>query len=108
MRFIYIKDNEAEYIGEGEDIPEECLCDGASEFLKTYFQYKEKSFSGIVAGIKNIVINGYLIAESNYHYNGDEYITIQKEPKTVKTVAIVYYANNKKRYVDIEGLEVIE
>lgn len=78
----------------------ECECDGTLEFLKTYYERKEKEFYGMLVGFKDIVATGYLIAET------DGYGTIiRKQAKDIVRCAIVYYANNKKRYVPIDEVE---
>lgn len=79
----------------------QCECEGIKEFLKTYMQPVKQEFSGVVVGIKNIIVNAWLCANVFYSY-GKEYVGVYKEPNEVKECAIVYYANNRKHYVPLE------
>lgn len=85
---------------------EESGCEGDLDFLKTYYDFTKKEFTGFVVGIKDIYATEYLIADTGYHCNGREYIEVRKEPKDIYKCAIVYYGNNRKRYVPLENIEV--
>lgn len=119
-RFIYFipeRDSEREcdeyyYCGLDENgIPfeKECNADGARDFLKTYYQKTEKPFRGIVVGVISLLIKAYLVAEYQEDpYSGRGFTQISREPEEMATVAIVYYGNNRKRFVSIEDLEVMK
>lgn len=87
------------------DLDIECEYCGDLDFQKTYFKHKPKRFTGVVVGFKDIVIDGYLTVETVYNWNDCEYTKLGKQPKTTETCAIVYYANNRKRYVPINNIE---
>lgn len=81
-------------------------CCGEYDFLKTYYEKKQRNFTGFVVGIKDIVVTGYLVADTDScPYNG-EHLKIYKHPKEIIKCAIVYYGNNRKRYVPLENIEV--
>ena len=84
----------------------ESTCEGDLDFLKTYYEFKEKEFTGLVVGIKDVTATAYLVADTGYQYNGKEYIDVGKEAKDIYKCAIVYYGNNRKRYVPLENIEV--
>lgn len=84
----------------------ESTCEGDLDFLKTYYEFKEKEFTGLVVGIKDVTVTAYLVADIGYQYSGKEYIYVRKEPKDIYKCAIVYYGNNRKRYVPLENIEV--
>lgn len=88
-------------------VPEEDY-DGSEHFLKTYYQYKEQNFSGVVTGIKDVIITAYLTIDTNYDYRGCEYVAIQRVPDNVLTCAVVFYANNLSHLVPVEKLEIID
>ncbi|MHC1722518.1 MAG: hypothetical protein AB9836_04850 [Aminipila sp.] len=85
------------------DLP--CECDGSLEFLKTYYEEKAKSFSGFVVGFKDVIVTGYLVAETNYNYIGQGYLKVSKAPKRTEKCAIVYFASNRKRLVPLSMIE---
>jgi hypothetical protein len=110
-RFIQTYKNEgcdvAEYTDTNNpDLDLLCECDGSLEFLKTYYEIKKRDFSGVVVGVKDIVVTAYLVAETNYNYLGREYIRISREPEKIIKCAVVYYRNNCKRYVPLDNVEV--
>lgn len=62
---------EVHYIGNGNDVPDKCNCEGSLEFLKTYYEKRSAEFDGVLVGAKKIVIDGYLWADTEYHpYRG--------------------------------------
>lgn len=86
---------------------------------KTYYEYVQRKFNGIVVGIKDIITQGYLDVnyedyDSGYYpyddYHADRYYQerffVSKRPKTTVKCAIVYYANNKKHLVPYDKLTV--
>lgn len=87
---------------DGEIISE---CCGELEFLKTYYKEVQKNFTGFIVGIKDIVVTGYLVADTDYDHRGCGYLSIYKRPKQIEKCAIVYYANNRKRYVPLEDIK---
>jgi hypothetical protein len=111
-RFIDMNKNEGgtfdcTYIDTNKpDLDIECQYCGDLDFLKTYYERKEKRFVGVVVGFKDLVIDGFLTVETCYNWLDNEYTKIGKKPKTVETCAIVYYANNRKRYVPLKDIEV--
>jgi len=99
--------DEASYCNSNDpdnEITSECC--GEFDFLKTYYKKKQRNFTGFIVGVKDIVVTGYLVADTEYHpYNG-EHLRIFKYPKEITKCAIVYYGNNKKSYVPLESIEV--
>lgn len=76
---------------------------------KTYYEYVEKRFSGVVVGFVDLVVKGYL--DVIYQEPCDvgvgiipEKFYVAKTTKEVVKCAIVYYANNKKHYVPVEDI----
>lgn len=90
------------------DLKIECEYCGDFDFLKTYYEHKEKEFFGFVVGYKEIVATGYLTVDTDYDFMGREHTRLGKQPKDVCQCAIVYYANNKKRFVSIEDIKIGE
>lgn len=88
------------------DLNIECEYCGELDFLKTYFEYKERIFTGIVVGFKKIVATGYLTVDTCYGYYGTEYTKFGKHPKDMYQCAIVYFSNNKKRYVPLDKISL--
>lgn len=80
-------------------------CCGELDFLKTYYKETKRSFTGFVVGTKDIVTEGYLVADTNYDFRGCERLDIYKYPKDVVKCAIVYFGNNRKRFVPLESVE---
>ncbi len=83
--------------------------DGNLEFLKTYYQYTEKEFVGIVVGMKMVVESAYLYANTVFYpYTYREEIYVGKQIKEQKECALVYYGCNKSRLVPMDCLEIME
>ena len=80
---------------------------GDTDFLKTYYEVKEKNFKGFVVGFKTIILTAYLVADTDYDFIGREHLRIYKEPKERIECAIVYYSNNRKRYVPLGMFEEV-
>lgn len=87
----------------------ELLEEDVEQLEKTYYEYKEQKFTGVIVGFVDLVIVGYL--EVIYQDVIDvgvgvipEKLYIQKVPKEIAKCAIVYYANNKKHYVPIDKI----
>lgn len=110
-RFIETHENEGETLDciyvdtNNPDLDIECQYCGDLDFLKTYYEYKEKKFTGVVVGFKDIVIDGYLTVETCTNWLGSEYTKFGKQCRTTASCAIVYYANNRKRYVPLKNIE---
>lgn len=106
--FIEVKEGDAFYNfgNSGRIIKSECC--GDLDFIKTYYELKTKDFEGFVVGFKSVTVAGFLVASTDYHYDGIEYVTIDKEPSETVNIAIVYYGNNRKRFVPVDDIEYIE
>lgn len=98
---------EVHYVGNGDDIPDKCECEGSLEFLKTYYEKKQVEFDGVLVGTKKIVVDGYLYADTDYHPYVGERIVVGKQANTTVLCGIVFFGNNQKRYVPMEDLEVV-
>lgn len=99
-----------DYFGEGDDVPDKCECVGEYEFLKTYYKREEMDFEGVLVGTKTIITDGWLFADVAYDPFANDYIYVSKAPNTKIVCGVVYYQNNRKRYVplvDIEGEEFL-
>ena len=96
-----------DYFGEGDDVPDECECTGSYEFLKTYYKREEANFEGMLVGTKTIITDGWLYADIAYDPFGSDYIYVGKAPNTKLVCGIVYYANNRKRYVPLSDIETL-
>lgn len=89
--------------------------DGVEEYdvdyaEKTYYEYVQSNFSGVIVGFKDLVIKGYL--DVIYEDECDvgvgvipEKFYVAKRPKEIVKCAIVYYANNMKHYVPIGDIK---
>jgi hypothetical protein len=88
-----------------DDFEEVSECCGDLDFLKTYYEIKEKHFNGFLVGFKEIVATGYLVADTGYDFRSCEHLTIHKEPKDIYECAIVYFADNRKRLVPLEKIK---
>lgn len=98
---------EVRYIGIGDDIPDKCNCEGALEFLKTYYEKRSAEFDGVLVGTKKVVIDGYLYADTEYHPYKGEFIRVGKQPNTTEMCGIVFFGNNQKRLVPMKNLLVV-
>ena len=72
---------------------------------KTYYTRKDAKFRGLVVGIKGIVAKGLLFTDTGYHYNGEDYGYVGKQAVETVRCAIVYYSDNKKRYVPLDAIK---
>lgn len=98
----------AQYLGIGEDVPEKCDCEGALEFLKTYYVLDDKEFTGVLVGKREVVVSAWLYADTGCHYNGSEFVHCGKQTKDSELCGIVYFRSGQKRYVPIRFIEEIE
>jgi len=94
-----------------DNIPDFCIWkngkaedNDVEDIEKTYFELKEKVFNGFIVGYKDIIIKGILGASYEEPEYGRDYIRLYKEPKEIIKCAIVYYGNNRKRYVPVENI----
>ena len=71
---------------------------------KKYYLVKEIHFSGFVVGIKSIRFSADLVI-TKQNDNQFRDVKIWRENEELRQVAIVYYANNRKRLVPIEYCE---
>jgi hypothetical protein len=83
-------------------------CSGDHDFLKTYYEVKERPFTGIIVGIKDVIVTAWLVADTNYDYAGREYLRISRDTEKKIKCAVVYYRNNCKRYVPLDNVKVGE
>lgn len=92
---------------DGTDIWTKEVEEGSLEFLKTYYQYTEKEFIGIVVGMKMIVVSAYLYVDTvSDPYREKTYIG--RQTKEQMKCALVYYGCNKSRLVPMDCLEIME
>ncbi len=82
--------------------------DGTKHFLKTYYKHTEKHFTGVVVGIKEIVMTAYLTCETCYTYQGSGYTRVEKSPEDVRKCAHVFYGNNRSRLVPLDDLKIYQ
>lgn len=79
------------------------------EMEKTYYRIEKcNEFKGVIVGIKNIVTKGLIIVSDESDCYGREFTRIAKEPKEILECGIVYFGNNRKRYVPLEHIEYIK
>lgn len=81
--------------------------DGSLDFLKTYYEYREKEFVGIVVGMKMIVLSAYLYVDTACDPY-QEYTYVGKQIHEQRKCALVYYGCNKSRLVPMDCLEIME
>ena len=79
--------------------------DGVEKKLR---ELTEKRFVGVCVGEIVLPITEYLYADTDYHYNGEEYYTIGKSIRDACECYIVYYANNRRRYVPKDCCEFLK
>lgn len=84
-----------------KDIEEYC---GSLEFLKTYYQIVKKEFTGMCVGYKDIIITSWLYMDAYDNYNGTEIDYVGKQAKDVIRCGVVYFADNRKRYVPLDNM----
>ena len=106
--FEYLKETETEY-----GIPSCRLWNKAthkySEEIDDYmetnrFEKIEGNFEGIYVGLTSLCTKIFASADYNYHFQEDFFRFGKTCPEKF---AVVYYANNKKRLVPIDDLEII-
>lgn len=80
--------------------------DPVKRLSKNYIVIKRIHFSGFIVGIKSIRSAADLVIEKQ---KDNEYLDVKiwRENEEFRQVAIVYYANNRKRLVPIEYCELL-
>lgn len=89
-----------------EDAPMVSPCEGVYDIEKTYYGRRELEFTGVCVGFKTIKTEGYLGVEYVDPPYGNPFHRVFKEPKTQVDCAIVYFANNQKRFVPLDDIEI--
>lgn len=79
--------------------------DSIKRLSKKYVSIKKMNFSGFVVGIKSIRSSADLVIEKQNN-NKSLDVKIWRENEEFRQVAIVYYANNRKRLVPVEYCEL--
>lgn len=87
------------------DVPEDEY--GYSDFIKTYYERREKKFVGMVVGFDKLTAKAELFVDTAYQYDGAEYEYVGKHPIEQIEVARVFYACNKSRYVPIDDMVIL-
>lgn len=72
---------------------------------KIYRERTEADFTGVVVGFKQIDRSGYIGTDWETPPYGREYGHFFKEIDDRPEVAVVYYRNNKKRFVLLDDME---
>lgn len=85
-----------------KEIGESC---GDLEFIKTYYKFKENHFVGMCVGYKEVEVSAYLYVDWD---SSTEQEYVGKQTKDLVRCAVVYFANNRKRYVPLEYLKESE
>lgn len=98
----------AQYWGDGEDMPGSCDCEGALDFLKTYYALEEKAFEGVLVGKRDVVVSAWLYADTDCRYDGSEFIYCGKQVNDREMCGIVYFRPGQKRFVPLSLIEEIE
>lgn len=91
-----------------DDAPRFSPCEGAYDVEKTYYERRELEFTGVCVGLKKIKTEGYLGVDYCEPEYGKPFHKVFKEPKTQVECAIVYFANNQKRYVPLDAIEIMK
>ena len=86
---------------------EELLFEG-SGIEKTLYTLVNKKFSGVCVGEVKLPITELLYADFFYDHNCEEQRFIGKEIKQSCECYVVYFANNRKRYVPKDCCEFVD
>lgn len=89
-----------------EPVPEEDY-DGSKNFLKRYYEAKDKQFTGVIVGFKFVTVTGYLTVDIRTAWDGSESTMVGKSPEEQVKCALVYYGCNKSRLVPMDHLEIL-
>ena len=79
--------------------------DPLKRLSKKYLDLKKIQFSGFIVGIKSIRLSADILITNQTKYKWEE-VKLWRENEKFIEVAIVYYANNRKRLVPVEYCEV--
>ena len=79
--------------------------DPVKRLSKKYLDLKKIQFSGFIVGIKSIRLSADILITNQTKYKWEE-VKLWRENEKFIEVAIVYYANNRKRLVPVEYCEV--
>ncbi len=66
---------------------------------KELYELANKEFTGVCVGEIQLPITEFLYTDTNYHYDGSEYNVVCKSVRNTCDCYIIFYANNRKRYV---------
>lgn len=75
---------------------------------KTLYNLVNKNFTGVCVGEKRIIVKEYLYSDFDYDWLGNEVKFIGKQIIDFCDCYIIYYANNRKRYVPKECCNFVE
>ena len=84
------------YNSKGEEKELSFEGDGVNKVL---YELANKEFNGVIVGETRLLVVEYLYTDIGYHYNGEEFRYISKQMQESCECYVVYYANNRKRYV---------
>lgn len=85
----------------------ESECCGEHELLKTYYERKEREFEGVIVGKKEVIVTGWLVVDTDSDPWRGERTYIRKEPEEIVECAVVYFSQNKKRYVPFDCIKEV-
>lgn len=95
-------ENACAYDRHGQEIELDFEGDGVEKVLR---ELTEEWFTGVCVGETILPITEYLYSDTNIHWNGSESKVICKSIQETCDCYIVYYANNRKRYVPKDWCE---
>ena len=80
---------------------------GGSNFIKTYYEFTEKKFIGVVVGMRQLTIKAELYCDSATDHNGTEHDYVAKRAVDEMKVAVVAFGCNKTRLVPLEVMALV-
>lgn len=75
---------------------------------KTLYRLTDKTFTGVCVGKVIIPITEYLYCDTSYNIAGNEFKFVGKQVTKTCECYVIYYANNRKRYVPVEHCTFID
>lgn len=75
---------------------------------KTLYMLVRRQFEGICVGKITLPVTEYLYSDTTYNNIGYEFKFIGKQVTKTETCYVIYYANNRKRYVPCYYCKFIE
>ena len=75
---------------------------------KTLYMLVRRQFEGICVGKVTLPVTEYLYSDTTYNNIGYEFKFIGKQVTKTETCYVIYYANNRKRYVPCYYCKFIE